>query len=174
VLMSRLRFVLGTLCVYGLATHAAFPHTTNAVAMPVNIIVDQRLEGIVARMLHRSSTFRAQCAYLGRVAALRVNLVVRLPGPPFKPSRCRAEALIRKYEFGWIEALVRLPSPVNAPELISHEFEHVREFVEGTNYRLLSVNVHTGVWRTADGHYETARAVAAGERVAAEVGPGSN
>jgi hypothetical protein len=170
-MVPRMRFVLGTLCVYGLAAHAAFPETAHPPAMPANIIVDQRLEDIVARMMHRSPTFRGQCEYLGRTATLRLNLVIRAPGPPFTRSRCRAQALIRKYEFGRIDALVRLPSPDNAAELISHEFEHVREFVEGTNYRLLSVNVGTGVWKTAAGHYETARAVAVGERVATEVGP---
>jgi hypothetical protein len=168
--MSRLRFVFGMLCVYGLTVHAAFPNASSLHALPFNIIVDRTFEAIVAHMLQRSPTFRAQCTDLGGVAVLRVRLVLRSQGPPFSRSHSRAEAMIRKYEYGRIDALVRLPSADNAAELIAHELEHVREVVEGTNYHRLSFISGTGIWMTASGHFETARATTVGERVAAEVG----
>ena len=172
MLPSWLPFVVGTVCVYGLAGATALPNT-HPPMLPPNIIVDRPLDAVVARMLHRSPTFRDQANHLGSLLHLRIRVIVRLSLGPSGQSLCRADAVMRKYQFGRIDALVRVPSIAKAPELVAHEFEHVREYTEGVNFRLLAARVDSGVWHTRSGHYETARAVAIGRRVAEEVEPGS-
>lgn len=141
--------------------------------MPPNIIVDPRLDDVVAGMLRQSPTFRDQSAYLGRMALLRVRVIVRGSLLPWAQSRPRADSVLRRYQFGRIDAVVRLTSDRNAPELIAHELEHVREFVDGVNFRVLAARAQSGVWDSLSGHYETARAVAIGRRVASEVAFGT-
>jgi hypothetical protein len=142
--------------------------------MPFNIIVDRPLNAVVAHMLDRSPTFRDQVLHLGSLSFVRIRIVLhptlilssREPG-------CRADADLRRYQFGRIDALVRLPSRYNAPELIAHELEHVREFAEGVNFRLLAARASSGVWYARTGHYESSRALATGKRVALEVKRGT-
>ena len=166
------RFVLGTVCVYGLA--ASVVAATPSPTLPPNIIVDRALETIVARMLDRSPTFRGQVVQLGSMVLVRIRVVLdpSLATSATRPM-CRADGLLRRYTFGRIDALIRLPSDKNAPELIAHELEHVREFVEGVNFRLQAARLHSGVWHAYSGHYETARALAIGHRVALEVKRGT-
>jgi len=85
-----------------------------------------------------------------------------------------ARTVLRRHEFGALTATVELYAPLDPPEIISHEFEHLIERIEGTNLRLLSLVAGSGVTQTVDGSYETRRAVIAGRRVAQEcsgVGP---
>jgi hypothetical protein len=171
--MSRLPFVIGTVCVYGLAAHASLVGlAADHVAKPSNIIVDPRLENVVARMLERSPIFRSQAEYLRHKAFLHVRVIVKPPMTPFGQSASRADAVMRKFQFGRVEAVIRLSRIENAPELIAHELEHVREYVEGVQFRMLAARLRTSVWETTMGHYETARAVAIGRRVAEEVDTG--
>lgn len=167
-----LRFVLGTVCVYGLA--AAAVADAHSSSMPLNIIVDRPLDEVAAYMADRSATFRAQLLHLGSLALVRIRIVMSptLIGSAHEPP-CRADAELRRYQFGRIDALVRLPSRHNAPELIAHELEHVREFAEGMNFRLLAARASSGVWYAHTGHYETERALAIGKRVALEVKRGT-
>ena len=167
-----LRFVLGTVCVYGLAAAAAA--NAHSSSMPLNIIVDRALDDVADYMIDRSPTFREQVLHLGSLALVRIRIVL-LPtvGPSAHAPPCRADADLRRYEFGRIDALVRLPSRLHAPELIAHALEHVREFAEGVNFRLLAARASSGVWHARSGHYETARALAIGKRVALEVKRGT-
>ena len=64
---------------------------------------------------------------------------------------------------------VRLRVISQAAELIAHEFEHVLEYVEGLDHRDASRRDRGQVWMVADNRFETARAIDAGRRVAAEV-----
>lgn len=140
-----------------------------SVAVPLNIQVDAGLADIVERMLQASSTFRNQCRRLGRLPHVRVRLILDLAGPGDGQSRCRAQCMMTRYEFGRIDAAVSLWSVENGPELIAHELEHVLEYAEGTNYRMLSLRPATGVWVTRNGHFESARAIDMGDRVAQEM-----
>lgn len=165
----RLWFVFGTLCACGVlgddmrATACAPP------AIPPNIMFDQRLEPLAHRMLEQSPTFREQCRYLGAVGVLRVTVLVQVVTARSGAPPCRAQAHLQRYQYGRIEAVVRLPSRQHAAELISHELEHVREYVEGARFAALAVRSGSGVWDAGNGHYETARATAVGRRVAAEL-----
>ena len=166
--MTRLRFVLGTVCVYGLAAHAAFSNPARTVALPSNIILDRDLESIVAMMIDRSPTFRAQLEYLGGIRRLQARIVLRGPRTPIGQTQCRADAVLKRYQYGRIEAVVRVSSAADAPELIAHELEHVREYVEGMNFRYHAARLND-VWEWRTGHYETTRAIQKGRRVAEEV-----
>jgi hypothetical protein len=168
-LLSRLGFVFGTLCVCGLLSTAPHASPEPSLVIPSNLLFDPKLEDIATRMLHRSPAFREQCEYLGRIVVLRVRVVVQLATAPLGQLPCRAQAMLQKFEYGRIEARVQLSSHRNAVELISHELEHVREYVEGANHQTLSVQWGSGVWMGSDGRFETARAVAMGRRVAGEV-----
>ena len=168
-MLSRLGFVFGTLCVCGLLSTAPRASTEPPLVIPSNLVFDPDLEDIAVRMLRRSPTFREQCQYLGRIVMLRARVVLQVATAPIGQSPCRAQAVLRKFQYGRIDALVRLPSRRNAVELISHELEHVREFVEGANHGILSARYGTGVWMGSDGRFETARAIAMGRRVAEEV-----
>ena len=173
MLVSRLPFVIGTVCVYGLAAHAAFAGIADRFAMPSNIIVDPSLEPVVARMLQRSPTFREQSQYLGSIAPLRVRVVVTASLTPLGQKTCRAITTLRRYQYGRIDALIRVAGGEDAPELIAHELEHVREYVDGLRFRFLAARLSTSVWETVTGHYETTRAIDIGRRVAEEVDGGA-
>jgi hypothetical protein len=165
---SRASIVLSI--VLGIAsTPAVRGSEISSFTVPQNIQVDAGLADIVERVLQASLTFRNQCRRLGRLPHVRVRLILDLAGPGEGQSRCRAQCVMARYEFGHIDAAVRLWSVENAPELIAHELEHVLEYAEGTNYRMLSLRPATGVWVTRNGHFESARAIDAGERVVKEI-----
>ena len=66
-----------------------------------------------------------------------------------------------------LTADIEILSVLDLTELIAHEFEHVLEQLDGVDLQALA---HTGDARQlADGAFETARAVTAGQRVAGEV-----
>jgi hypothetical protein len=137
--------------------------------LPHNIVIDAPLADIVVDMLRSSRTFRRQCRQLGTVRTLAVRVSVE----PESQSRARyeghAKCIISRYQYGRVEAHVRLLTLKNAEYLIAHELEHVREYVEGMNYLATSIQRPRQVWITAQGHYETARAIEAGEQVATEM-----
>ena len=54
--------------------------------------------------------------------------------------------------------------------MLAHEFEHVLEQIEGLNLRTLSRVKGSGVREVENAVFETERAQAAGEAVAAEAG----
>lgn len=136
--------------------------------LPANIIVDEPLTDLAFEMLRGSQTFRHQCQRLGmiRVLSVRVSLdLQRQWGRREYNARCR----LMRYQYGRIEADVRLITLADAQSLIAHELEHVREYVEGMNFLATSVQYPRRVWITPQGHYETTRAIQAGDQVASEV-----
>ena len=136
-------------------------------ALPVNIAVDAALQDVVAGMLEQSPAFRVQVQALGRIRPLRVRITLNEQGPHSVATRAQCRLL--RYQYGGLVAEVQLHSRAEAPELIAHELEHVAEFAEGANYRALSLHQPGAVWVTSAGHFETRRAIDAGERVAREV-----
>ena len=145
------------------------PSTSIAAHVPDNIIVDEPLTDVVAEMLRGSHTFRNQCRRLGMTRLLRVRVSTDLKTRWSGPLECNATGTIRRYQYGRVDADVRLFTLVNAQGLIAHELEHVREYVEGINYLATSIQHPGRVWITLRGHYETARAIDAGEQVASEM-----
>jgi len=136
--------------------------------IPDNIIMAEPLRELVLEMLHGSRTFRRQCERLGALRALRIQ-VSAVPETRWG-GRLESNALctMKRYQHGRIEADVRLLTLLDAPRLIAHELEHVREFTEGMNFLATSIQTPHRVWVTADGHYETTRAIGVGEQVAME------
>jgi hypothetical protein len=137
-------------------------------ALPPNIHVDSALTNIVDDMLLHSPIFRGQCARLQRVMRVRVRLTVDLRGIGHRTSG-RAESELKRYQYGFVDATVRLRSIPQAEELIAHELEHVLEYIDGVNHREAWRRDPREVWLCADGRFETARAIDTGRRVAAEL-----
>jgi hypothetical protein len=138
-------------------------------SLPANVIVDDSLASVVVEMLRGSHTFQRQCQRLGSIRELRVRVSVEPEIRTAARSDCNARCVIERYQYGRIEARVRLLTLMNPERLIAHELEHVREYVEGVNYLATSVQYPRRVWVTLPGQYETARAIAAGEQVASEM-----
>jgi hypothetical protein len=134
--------------------------------LPENILVDERLTDIVNEMLPASRTFRAQCRHLGTVRHLRVRISLEGDRGPVRGRR--AVCQMTRYEFGRIEADVRLFTVEDAQGLIAHELEHVREFADGISYGVMSVRQPMEVWVSSPGRFETIRAIEAGLQVASE------
>ena len=139
--------------------------------LPANIVVDARLLDIVGEMLRSSPTFREQCRQLARNKRLMVRMDVD-DGEASAMRTHRAEAQIRRYQYGLIIARIRLWSVSGADELIAHELEHVLEYAEGVSFPAESFRHSARVWVAARGSYETARAITVGQRVAEEMSRG--
>lgn len=168
-----MRTCLALLLVGLLAVHDRESWTTVSAAdrpdLPANIIVHDALKDVARDMLEGSRTFRNQCRRLGLIRELGVrisfDLETRWSGRP----ECNATCTIKRYRYGRIQADVRLLTLTNVQSLIAHELEHVREYVEGMNYLATSVQYPRRVWITQQGHYESSRAIEAGNQVASEM-----
>lgn len=158
---------LALVCILSAATGDADREQRPLPSIPKNIRVDPALVSIVDSMLLHSRTFREQCARLREVTRLRIRLSLDLHETIRNGSR--ADSVMRRFEYGFIDVTVRLRSISQAAELIAHEFEHVLEYVEGLDHRDASRRDRGEVWMVADNRFETARAIDAGRRVAAEV-----
>ena len=133
--------------------------------LPPNISASPELCDVVAVMLRESATFRTQSRRLGTMPHVRVQ--ISLEEPRGRRPAARAQTDLARYDFGGITAFVHLRSRRDAIELIAHELEHVIEFAEGLNYRILAVLQPGSVWE-AQGGFETSRAMDAGRRVQRE------
>jgi hypothetical protein len=154
---------------FAIATRLALACILSAAPpIPGNISVDSALAGLVDDMLLHSPTFRAQCARLQGVTRLRIRLSIDGRGACERTGN-RADSVITRYEYGFIDVTVRLRSLSHQAELIAHEFEHVLEYVEGVDHRAESRRNHREVWKVEESRFETTRAIDAGRRVAAEV-----
>ena len=128
--------------------------------VPANIQAGLLTQDIVG-LLQSSQTFRAQCARIAAALHVRVDLdlVQTLGG-------ARGETTITRYEAGALRANVRIAFGQDYRELISHEFEHVIEQLEGVD--LQSEADHGRAWMIDRGVFETRRASEAGRRVRRE------
>lgn len=152
-----------------LAVVLATTHAQGAPDLPFNLLLDPSLSAMVMRMHRMSSTFRNQCRLIGanRKLVVRVEL-----GVPPRDAVARAECSMARYQYGRIEAAVRVWPTIDASQLLAHELEHVLEFAEGLNYRAAALIQPGHVWRVGHDHFETRRAIDAGERVADELARG--
>jgi hypothetical protein len=133
--------------------------------VPANIQASPALLHLLSRMARRSATFRAQCERISGTPGLVVRLRVAglRDGRPFN-----ARATVRRHEYGAMIAEVDLYAPIDAVEIVAHEFEHLVEQIQGTDLRKLARVRGSGVVEIRRGEFETQRAVEAGRRVAAE------
>jgi hypothetical protein len=151
------------------AADRADPSTSLDTPVPANFIVANSLTDVVIEMLQGSHTFRKQCRHLGSVRALEVRVSLDPKWDPISRREGRAKCIIRRYQYGRIEADVRLLTAIDMQTHIAHELEHVREYVEGINYLVTSIQFPSRVWITFEGHFESARAIEAGDQVTSEI-----
>lgn len=134
-------------------------------ALPANLELSRDLVGTLKQIYARSPTFRAQCQRISDAPHLHVS--VQLDG--VIPSSCRAFTMIRRRQ-RFIDAQVHMPPQgTTFAELISHEFEHIIEQVEGLNLRELARVKGSGVHEVLRELFETDRAERVGKTVADEV-----
>jgi len=128
---------------------------------PWRISLPDDVRALVTRLVDASPTFRSQWSAL--ISATRLRLNVKLV---VKPGPDRARSMMHRYQYGLIVAEVELPFGEDV-ELLAHEFEHVREQVEGVNLSKVAQNPSAGV-RDLGYAFETERAYDVGRRVAQE------
>jgi hypothetical protein len=132
--------------------------------LPVNLQVPENLRPMLRQMLSRSVMFREQINALARKP--HVRMVVSYGGAR-NERPYYALSTVRKHQWGamFIDTTIFLPGDV--VELLAHELEHVREQMEGVDLRSLAGRRHAGVF-DLNGHFETERAIEAGQRVSRE------
>jgi hypothetical protein len=135
-----------------------------APSLPDSIALPPGLEPLVRSWLEHSPAFRRQCRELA--AAPRLRATVRVTARP-AGSTFRAITSFRQNRSGELVAQIEIRSAPDMTELLAHELEHVLEQLEGLDLDALAEG--GGARRVSDGAFETARAVQAGHRVAAEV-----
>lgn len=136
--------------------------------IPENLHVVDDMREVVATLLARSQTLRAQCA---RIAATpRARIVVEVTGNRLG-AQARARATARRYDSGLLTVVIELPAMAIADyaELLAHELEHVIELIENVDLTELMKQRSAGVTKTSEGLFETTRAQAAGKAAAAEM-----
>jgi len=131
--------------------------------LPANVFLLHDIEQPLRRIYERAPSFRAQCARIAAAQGLRVTVRI----DPSMPSRCRAFTLLRRSGNKMFADVHLRPSSDHA-EMLAHEFEHILEQIEGLNLRSLSRVRGSGVHEVEYAVFETERAQAAGETVAAE------
>ena len=146
-----------TVLARGAGAQSCVPET----APPWTIALPHDLRVLVTQLVDGSPTFRSQWHAL--ISSPRLRLGVKFNA---KPGPDRARSVVRHYQYGLIVAEVELPFGEDV-ELLAHEFEHVREQVEGVNLRRISQDRTAGV-KDLGYAYETERAYDVGRRVATE------
>jgi hypothetical protein len=138
-------------------------------ALPANMIVADVFLPMVESMRSRSAAFRRQCA---RIAGARHLVVVIERELPSSTRRPPALTRISRHQHGGMRATVRVTPSYRTPELIAHELEHVLEQLDGIDLPAKARLAGSGVRQCDCGGeavFETARAIAAGQRVALEL-----
>jgi hypothetical protein len=135
--------------------------------LPVNVQAELSLRQEIASLLERSPTLRRQCAGIGAAPNVQVSVILTAGQIDMQT---RARSIARRYSSGLLTVEVHLPAGhSDFVELLAHELEHVREFIEGIDLRGLAERGQGGVnQRRSDGAFETARAREAGIAAAAE------
>jgi hypothetical protein len=147
--------------VLDLSSPALFPA---AAAFPTNIEAPPFIASLMRQMWVASPTFRRQCARIARAANGRIAIALRKP----HSSEMRAASVIERRKAGVWVASVDVFIDRDLVEMIAHELEHVIEQIDGVDLPRLAQQGLAGVMTGSGEHYETARAVATGKRVAAE------
>jgi hypothetical protein len=132
--------------------------------LPRNLRVPENMRPMLKRMLQTSSTFRRQIAVLSAKPAVRVSVAY---GGLRGDRNYHALSTVRKHEWGAMMVETTVFVPTDLVEIIAHEMEHICEQVEGVDLRSLSRMKGEGVY-DLNGHYETARAIRAGQAVTRE------
>jgi hypothetical protein len=157
-----------TLSALGLHPVALINRSLPCYELPANVRTTTEMRRLIAPLLARSPTLRAQCAKIAAAPRTYVSVALSV-GPFFAPTRARSTA--RRYLSGLLMVDIEIPpaSPDFA-ELLAHELEHVTEFIEGIDFRALAEARDGGVMQCGvAGSFESARAQQAGRTAAAEI-----
>ena len=152
-----------TLALVGMLT--AFTDTP----LPRNIVVAPSLVNTMAEALRASPTLRELIHHLSRAERVHIHIDLDPLDTTSDGVAHRAYTRFRRYQFGLIIAVVRLPSTRGAAALLAHELAHVREYADGMDYLAASIRTPFAVWKTGSYTFETARAMDIERVVAAEV-----
>lgn len=130
----------------------------------VRVAADEVFASVLDRMWQTSPTFRHQCR---RLRAGAPGLRLHLGLYAVASGSVRARSVVQWRGGVLASASLFVPNGPETEELIAHELEHVLEQVDHVD---LASHVASGVaWRHGRDGYETARAIAAGRKVASEV-----
>jgi hypothetical protein len=135
-----------------------------ALDLPKNLRVPANMRPMLIRMLQRSETFRRQIAFLSRKPAVRVSVAY---GGLRGDRHYQALSTVRKHEWGAMIVDTQIFVPSDVVEIIAHELEHVCEQMEGVDLPALSRRRGVGVF-DLNGHFETTRAIRAGQAATRE------
>jgi len=133
-------------------------------SFPANIHVPSAFDDWAHQIWLRSPTFRRQCARISSAGNVRVQVTVH--GTKLADALARTQF---QRDAGEMVARVELVFPsARLVELLAHELEHVIEQIDGIDLPRLARQGASGVSPLATNHFETARAVATGKKVAWE------
>jgi hypothetical protein len=132
--------------------------------LPRNLRVPSNMRPMLLRMLQTSATFRRQIATLSAKPAVRMTVNY---GGIRGDRNYHALSTVRKHQWGAMVVDTTVFVPTDLAEIIAHELEHVCEQMEGVDLRSLSRLKGEGVY-DLNGHFETARAIRAGQEAARE------
>lgn len=132
--------------------------------LPPNMRMPANLRPLLERVLERSATFRKQVDRIAKARNVRIDISY---GGLRGDRLYHALSVVRKHEWGAIFVKTQLFVPADMVEIMAHEMEHVCEQIEGVDIRGLARSRHPGVY-DLNGHYETMRAIVAGQRVTRE------
>jgi len=127
--------------------------------LPNNLRVPDNMRPMLMRMLQNSATFRRQIATLSKKPAVRVSVAY---GGVRGDRNYHALSTVRKHQWGAMLVDTTVFVPTDLVEIIAHELEHVCEQMEGVDLRTLAKQKGEGVY-DLNGHFETARAIRAGQ-----------
>jgi hypothetical protein len=132
---------------------------------PANLLVPSPYHDLVSEMWRRSPAFRRQARRLGEES----RLAVRVHAAPCR-LRSGPRAVTRVHRLhGSIEADIYIHDAGGFVELLAHEIEHVLEQLDRLDLAAAARRAGGSAWITADGSFETARAIDVGRQVAREV-----
>ena len=132
---------------------------------PPNLVVPVSHRNLLRKMWEKSPTFRSQCERIARDA----RLTIRIHLFPWKARLANASTRLATSPGAVLTADVYIGQHNRAVELIAHEIEHIIERLEGIDLIQIARRDPDVVWSSAEGEYETRRAIRSGLIVASEV-----
>jgi hypothetical protein len=133
--------------------------------LPPNLRVPRDLRPLLTEALKRSPTLQRQLQLLLHTQRVRMSVSY---GGLRGPRTFQARSQVTHHEYGALIVDTTLFAPADMVELLAHEIEHVCEQIEGVDLKGLSHRHDSGVY-DVEGHFETRRAIAAGQRVGREL-----
>jgi hypothetical protein len=147
------------------AAHAEHVTPTAASGLPANLVVPASHRHVLQEMWEKSPTFRVQCE---RIARAR-GLIIRIHLFPSKARLANGSTHLVIKPGAALTADVYIGQHKRVVELIAHEIEHIIERLEGIDLSQVARRAPDVVWASAEGEYETRRALRSGLVVASEV-----